>query len=468
MAVCAVALMLGVPACERASGQQKEARTGPAEAVEVSVAEARVQAAQRWIDVTGSLFGDEEVTISNKVPGRVIAVFKDVGDVAEPGEPLAQLLQNDFELARRQKESELAEVLAKLGVGAPPGDEYDVEQMPSVKRARIQAENAKSEYERGKILHDQEPKLISDQQFDALRTAWEVAASALDAERLLGRGLVKQASTRLVELAIATQALSDTTIRAPRLAYPAAGAGVLAPAMPPAGAATSTAPSPGVEASNRHVPQVPSATQPVESLNVGSSGSRRYRIAGRMASVGQLLSPVTPMFRLVDADPIKYRANVPERYQSLLRVGQRAEVRVEAYPMPFKGTVSRISPQIDPANRTLQVEVLVPNPDQRLAPGAFARGRLYTHADSGAVFVPPQSVVTFAGVSKVFVVEGGKAAERRVEMGGRLGDLVEITQGLKGGEQVVEQGAGRLAPGMPVRIKPATRPADGQPGGQPR
>ena len=437
----AVVLALSGGACKRAEGQQ-QAR-GPQGPVEVTVVEARVEPAQRWIDVTGSLFGDEEVVISNKVPGRVIAVYKDVGDTAEPGEPLAQLLQNDYELERRQKESELAEVLAKLGVSSPPGDQYEVEQMPSVKRARVQSENARKEYERGKILYEQEPRMIAPQEFDALRTAWEVAESGLEAERLLGRGLVRQASTKLVELAIATQALADTTIRAPRLEYPAAGAGVLLPATRPSG---------------------PAATQPVESVSAGSSGTRRYRIGARMASVGQLLSPVTPMFRLVDGDPIKYRANVAERYLSLLRVGQRVEARVEAYAEPFEGTVSRISPQIDQTNRTVQIEVLVPNAQQKLAPGAFARGRVYTHEDPKAVFVPQAAVVTFAGVSKVFVVAGGKAGEKQVETGGKRGDLVEITRGLQGGEQVAVTGAAKLGNGAPVIIKsaPPTRPSGDQ------
>jgi RND family efflux transporter MFP subunit len=188
-------------------------------------------------------------------------------------------------------------------------------------------------------------------------------------------------------------------------------------------------------------------------VSVGSSGPRRYRIAGRTASVGQLLSPVSPMFRLVDGDPIKYRANVAERYLALLSVGQRVEVRVDAYDTPFAGSVSRISPQIDPASRTVQVEVVVPNPDQKLAPGAFGRGKVYTHVDPKAVFVPPQAVVTFAGVSKVFVVENGKAVEKQVQTGDQKGNLVEITKGLKGGEQVVVQGAGRLAGGMTLSIR---------------
>ena len=68
------------------------------------------------------------------------------------------------------------------------------------------------------------------------------------------------------------------------------------------------------------------------------------------------------------------------------------------------------------------------------------------------VFVPQQAVYTFAGVSKVFVVRDGKAAEVIVEMGQRVGDDVEIVKGLKGSEQIAVTGVSRLTNGSPVAL----------------
>ena len=74
------------------------------------------------------------------------------------------------------------------------------------------------------------------------------------------------------------------------------------------------------------------------------------------------------------------------------------------------------------------------------------------------VFVPQESVVSFAGVNKVFTVKDGKAAEVGIELGDRDGDEVEVIKGLKGGESVVVSGTSKLATGVPVEVK-AEQPA---------
>jgi hypothetical protein len=73
--------------------------------------------------------------------------------------------------------------------------------------------------------------------------------------------------------------------------------------------------------------------------------------------------------------------------------------------------------------------------------------------------VPQESVVTFAGVNKVFTVKDGKAAEIGVELGDRDGDEVEVLKGLKGNESVVVSGTSKLATGVPVDVKAAPAPA---------
>src|ERR1043165_7279190 len=95
-------LLLSLSACER---QTEAKKTTTAPPVPVILKGAGVQEVQRTIEVNGTLWADEDVTISNKVNGKVIGIYKDVGDHAEPGEPLAQLLKNDYELDRNQKQS---------------------------------------------------------------------------------------------------------------------------------------------------------------------------------------------------------------------------------------------------------------------------------------------------------------------------------------------------------------------------
>jgi multidrug efflux pump subunit AcrA (membrane-fusion protein) len=392
------------------------------EPVAVAVRPVTVRTAQRSVEVTGTLFGEEEVTISNKVPGKVVATYKDVGDRVAGGEELAQLLRNDYELALTQRRSALEEVLARLGTDRVPPENFDTSSLPSVSRARLQAENAKARFERGRQLHQRTPPLLSDQDFADLQTTYDVARQGYEAELLTARALVGEARTRQAELAIAEQALRDTTIRAPRSA--------------------------GGEAGADQAPATSSAT----------TKPATYAVAARYVSVGELLSAISRMYRLVDDDPLKMRAPVREQYVGEMRVGQRALVRVDAYDREFAGQIARISPQIDPLSRTFLIEIVIPNGEGLLRAGGFAKARVETRQQTDVVFVPRDAVVTFAGVTKVFTVKDGKAQERVVEVGPRLGEDVEVTRGLKGGESVIVEGANRVAGGVPVAVGPAPTP----------
>src|SRR5688572_27529875 len=214
--------MLTLAACDRQGEAARKPSAPPP--VPVVLRPAMVQEVQRAIEVVGTLWADEDVIISNKINGKVIGIYKDVGDRAEPGEPLAQLLRNDYELDRNQKLSALQEVLTKLGLKEVPGTDFDPSMLPTVRRAKFQADNAEAKYNRGKQLHDNNPPLISDQDFANLKTDWDVAKTAYDVEVLAARGLVSEARTRQAELAIAEQALRDTTITVPKSDYGAADA----------------------------------------------------------------------------------------------------------------------------------------------------------------------------------------------------------------------------------------------------
>jgi multidrug efflux pump subunit AcrA (membrane-fusion protein) len=436
----AIAAAAFVPGCRKSDAEAKKGADGgnAASSIPVVLKPANVRPVQRYVEIVGTLWGDEDVTVSNKVNGKVIAVYKDVGDRVEPGEPIAQLLRNDYQLALNQKMSALRQVLAQLGTDKVPPQDFDVSGLPAVRRAKFQADNARAKFERGKQLHDQKPPLLSDQDFADLQAAFEVAQSGYQAELLTARALVTEAATRQAEVAIAEQALADTTIRAPR---------------PMAGGAPGTA-SASADDESRPAPSA-------------ADSGLSFLVSERYVSVGELLPAVSKMFRVVDDDPLKFRAAVPERYVGDIKVGQKVGVTVEAYTDTFPGTVSRINPQIDPVNRMFQVEILVANEKHLLRPGGFARGRVQTRMQGDIVFVPQESVVTFAGVNKVFVVNGGKAAEVPVELGDRDGDEVEVLKGLRGSEAVVVSGTSKLAAGMPVSVKSdGAKSDDGERGGR--
>jgi multidrug efflux pump subunit AcrA (membrane-fusion protein) len=382
--------------------------------VPVTLAPAHAGPVQRHVDVVGTLFGDEETTVSAKVPGRVTEVLHDVGDRVAPGETLAQIEKTDYELAVAQKRMAVSAALAKLGLSELPPSEFDLASVPTVERARLQSANAKAKFERGKRLHDQTPPLMSDQDFADMETAYEVAKSNYDVELLTARSLIADARARQSELDAETQHLRDTAIAAPRVIS------TTSPSMP------TTA----------------------RSLIAG------YSVASRMVSVGEYVREGTPLFRLVAQDPIKFRAQVPERFFGQVRVGQKIHLRVEAYPgQTFEGAVARISPEVQVSSRTFEVEMLLPNRDERLSPGSFGSGQILTRVDPQVTLVPLDAIVTFAGVSKVFTVDGGKAVERKIETGERVGNEVEVASGMEKPEPVVIDGKNRLATGVPVVVK---------------
>jgi membrane fusion protein (multidrug efflux system) len=128
----------------------------------------------------------------------------------------------------------------------------------------------------------------------------------------------------------------------------------------------------------------------------------------------------------------------------------------------FTGRLARISPASNPENRSVAVEGVVDNHDRTLKPGFFANAGVVTRADDRALMVPQEAVVTFAGVTKLFVIRDGVAQERQVQTGTRgSGGLVEIVDGLAADELVATSGLTKLGNGVAVSVKepsPANRP----------
>ena len=143
----------------------------------------------------------------------------------------------------------------------------------------------------------------------------------------------------------------------------------------------------------------------------------------------------TPRSDLVADDPLKLRGDVPERYAADLAVGQKVQIRVDAYPdTAFRGTLTRISPTANRENRSITVEAVVENADRRLKPGFFANAGIVTRSDTEALVVPETAVLNFAGVTKLFVIREGIAYERCASARATI-RLVEIIQGVNSGRR---------------------------------
>ncbi|MFL5020574.1 MAG: efflux RND transporter periplasmic adaptor subunit, partial [Rhizobium sp.] len=130
-------------------------------------------------------------------------------------------------------------------------------------------------------------------------------------------------------------------------------------------------------------------------------------------------------------DPVKADFRVPERFLPAIRVGQTIRIKVDAYPDDiFEGKVYAIDPRLDVAGRSLLVRALVPNKDQRLRPGLFARVTVLLQLKEDALSVPEQAIVPQGDAQYVFKIVNGKVTLTKVVTGTRREGRVEIVDGL--------------------------------------
>ena len=173
----------------------------------------------------------------------------------------------------------------------------------------------------------------------------------------------------------------------------------------------------------------------------------------KKVSQGDYMRNGTALFTLIQVDPIKLNFTVPEREIGKLRTGQQVQFSLEPLPgKTFSGTVKTIYPSLEEKTRTLQVEALVNNRDKLLRPGSFAKVTLFTGEARDSVLVPITSLLYDDSRVKVFTVQGERASEQFVKTGAKYGEMMEITEGLKGGETIVTAGQQNLAEGVKVNV----------------
>lgn len=175
-------------------------------------------------------------------------------------------------------------------------------------------------------------------------------------------------------------------------------------------------------------------------------------ISSRSASVGAVTGAGQELFRLVRQSRMEWRAEVTPTEVGRIRVGQSVRVTA-ATGIELVGRVRAIAPTADPQTRNVLVFVDLPrHPD--LKANTFARGQ-FDLGQSAALTVPAQAVVVRDGHNYVFVVGAdSKALQRKIETGRRVGERVEVLQGLKPDEAVAVQGAGFLNEGDLVKVVP--------------
>lgn len=157
---------------------------------------------------------------------------------------------------------------------------------------------------------------------------------------------------------------------------------------------------------------------------------------------------------LHEIQTVRILIEVVEKDVPLIQVGQKADVRAEAYPERiFEGTVTRIVQALNRATRTMTVEVDLPNKDHVLKGGMFARVEVLVGSHRNAIQIPIDAVSRLEDAQYVYIVREGKAQRMPVEIGVRENNRVEITKGLDGSEQVIVSGKDLVHDGTPVQTQ---------------
>lgn len=157
---------------------------------------------------------------------------------------------------------------------------------------------------------------------------------------------------------------------------------------------------------------------------------------------------------LHDIATVRVLIEVVEKDIPLVKIGQHAVLRAEAYPEQiFEGTVTRIVQALNRATRTMTVEIDLPNPDRRLKGGMFARVEVMVGTHPHAVQIPIDAISRLEEAQYVFVVREGHARRVNVEIGARSNNYVEVTKGLTGDEEVIVSGKDLVHDGIPVQTQ---------------
>ena len=169
---------------------------------------------------------------------------------------------------------------------------------------------------------------------------------------------------------------------------------------------------------------------------------------------GDVTSPTLPILVIQQVSPLKVVVNVSEQYYTRLKPGLEASLSVEALgTQSFSGRITKVYPTVDATTHTVGVEIEVPNKDQRLRPGMYARLSL-DFGTRQALTISDKAIVRQAGsgIRYVYVLKEGKAIYREVELGELQDGRYEVLSGIEPGEQLIISAPSRLKNGTAVKL----------------
>ncbi len=453
--------------------------------------------------ITGSIAALQDVQLSARVSGRVIAVNYREGQVVRTGQIIVQQDATDLEANVRAAEANVAQAQANVSSNiakvAQAQTNYTLEVQTAraaVAQARAQVASSNQNYLKIKggsrpqqVLQGRGQLLLAKANVDNALTNLNRDKS-LFAQGAIAKSDLDTAQTNYTVLqqtyGIQQQALS-LTVQGNQAEDIAAALAQLQQQQ--ANLQTVVANQQTVQlrrddiiAAQAALQQARAAVQQQQATLIFDQQQVGYTqirtpidgiIAAREVEPGQIASPGTNLMRIVNVKTVYYEPTISETDFEETNVGDPVIVQVDALPgRSFNGVVKAVYPAAASGSRQFTLRVAVPNPTNELRPGMFARGTLLATVHRNVVVIPvsalvpvqadASSVSTSEGTAtggtslppqEVYVVgPGSKAVPRKVTVGIVNGNQAEITSGLAPGDMLITVGQGQLQPGQPVKV----------------
>lgn len=208
--------------------------------------------------------------------------------------------------------------------------------------------------------------------------------------------------------------------------------------------------------------QVRQAEAGLKELEIQREQTRIYSpldglVAVRRLEPGALVSPSVSILSVLKVERVKTIVPVPEASLSSIRVGLPATVVVDAFPdRVYSGAVTRISPFLNPETRSADVEIEIPNPEQLLKPGMFARVKLEANLSEKALAIPRSALIQRGEQKGVYLITPDLTVDfQPIQIGRIQGGFVELESGLEPDTRIVTTGAQSLNDGDLIRLNGA-------------
>lgn len=351
------------------------------------------------VSASGAVEGSETADVAFQVGGRVSRVLVEEGQYVSKGQLLAEIEPTDY---RNAFDTAAAQKEAARAVAERANDGLRKQE---VEQARIDYDRAEDEYKRMKFLLDR--KSLPPNDFRKYEAAYKDAKE---------RYMMAVEGTRKEDIANAQAQAHAAEAQASEEAKRLSDTRLVAPI----------------------------------------SGN----IAMRKVDAGQTVSAGTPVFTIVDLNPVKVRVGVAEAEIDKVKYGALAEVSAPSLGgRVFQGRVGIIGVAAEPASRTYTVKIIVPNPRSSSGPvlraGMVAEARIFGPQQTRVLTIPGESIVPDPqGAPMVYVynAERRRVYARRVDVGPPVGDEVEIRSGLRGDEKIVVSGQQKVREGSAVAL----------------